>query len=171
MDPKTDDRILDVGFGGGYSLLELAGRVPAGRINGVDYSQAMVDRAKGLVRERRLESLVRVRQGDVAKLPFRARTFDKVLTVNSIYYWPDIAGGFRETSRVLKTGGRIAVGFRSGMSLRPFTWTWERFWLYEPDQMADILRGVGFRIVQVEHSDRWRIPDMVVVVGEKQERQ
>jgi arsenite methyltransferase len=167
LDPRPSDRVLDVGFGGGYSLLELASRLTTGKIVGVDYSRQMVGQAAGLLRQRRLASRARVQWADVADLPFRARTFHRALTVNSIYYWPDIDAGFLEIARVLKPRGRVAVGFRSPMNLRPFTWTWDRFQLYEPEEVASILRRTGFHVVRIEHSDRWRIPDIVVVVGER----
>lgn len=32
LHPQPDDRVLDIGFGGGYSLLALARRVPRGRL-------------------------------------------------------------------------------------------------------------------------------------------
>jgi ubiquinone/menaquinone biosynthesis C-methylase UbiE len=167
LDPCPSDRVLDVGFGGGYSLMALAGRVTTGKVAGVDYSRQMVDQAAGLLRQRRLASRVHVQWGDVADLPFRARTFHRALTVNSLYYWPDIDAGFREIARVLKPRGRVAVGFRSPMNLRPFTWSWDNFQVYEPEEVAGILRRTGFHVVCVEHSDRWRIPDTVVVVGER----
>ena len=167
LDPGPSDRVLDVGFGGGYSLMALAGRVTTGKVAGVDYSRQMVDQAAGLLRQHRLASRVHVQWGDVADLPFRARTFNRAMTVNSIYYWPDIDAGFREIARVLKPRGRVAVGFRSPLNLRPFTWSWDNFQVYEPEEVAGILRRTGFHVVCVEHSDRWRIPDTVVVVGER----
>ena len=42
---KPDDRVLDIGFGGGYSLLALAERIPNGQVVGVDHSRDMVDAA------------------------------------------------------------------------------------------------------------------------------
>ena len=167
LDPRPRDRILDIGFGGGLSLETLAAKAPRARITGVDYSREMVEAAGRMVQAKNLDARVSVEWGDVAKLPFAAASFHKVLTVNSLYYWPDLAACLREIRRVMKPGGRLAAGFRSADSLRPLTHDWEGCWLYEPEQFADIMHGAGFRVRAVEHRDQWRVFDTVVVVGEK----
>ncbi len=167
LDAEPTDRILDIGFGGGHSLVALAASAAGAAIVGVDYSREMVDSAVRMIRDRRLDDRVSVKWGNVAKLPFRAGTFHKVLTVNSLYYWPDLAANLREVGRVMKHGGRIAVGFRSAASLGPLTRDWEGFQLYEPHEFADILRGAGFEVERVEHRDQDQVLDTVVVVGRR----
>lgn len=155
-------RVLDVGYGPGYSLQRLADT--ADRVAGIDFSEDMVAAARKLVAGRRN---VRAEWGDVADLPFRSRAFDRAMTVNAIYYWPDLDAGLREIARVLKPGGRLAVGFRSPLNLLPFTLTWTNFRVYEAATVARAMESVGFRVLRVEHRDWWRIPDTVVVVGER----
>jgi SAM-dependent methyltransferase len=167
LDPRPKDAVLDIGFGGGLSLLALAAKAPQAKVVGVDYSNEMVDAAARLVRDKKLDARVSVKWGDVAKLPFRAGTFHKVLTVNSLYYWPDLIASLREVARVMKPGGRLAAGFRSAASLRPLTRNWEGFWLYEPREFAGIMREAGFEVLRVEHRDQWHVLDTVVVVGQK----
>ena len=167
LDPQPSDTVLDIGFGGGLSLLTLAAKAPRAKIVGVDYSHEMVDAAARLVREKKLDARVSVKWGDVAKLPFRAGTFHKVLTVNSLYYWPELIASLREVARVMKPGGRLAAGFRSATSLGPLTRDWEGFWLYEPREFAAIMREAGFDGLRVEHRDQWQVLDTVVVVGRK----
>lgn len=167
LEPGARDAILDIGFGGGDSLIALAERAPRGKIWGVDYSADMVDAAEARIRRRRLERRVRVQCGNVAKLPFPARAFDRILSVNSVYYWPNIVKSLRETLRVLKPGGRLAAGFRSRESLGPFTRGWEDFRLYDPPEFAGLMRRAGFEVLQVEHRDRWQLQDSVIVVGER----
>ena len=162
LNPKRTDRVLDIGFGPGYSLVSLARR--AGRVVGVDYSRDMVEAARKLAAG---QPNIRVRWGDAACLPFRARTFDCAITVNSIYYWPDLAAGLREIVRVLKPGGKVAIGCRSPLNLLPFTFTWSNFKLYDPEEIAEAMRGAGLRVLRIEHRDKWRIPDTVVVLGRR----
>ncbi|HEY4962923.1 MAG TPA: class I SAM-dependent methyltransferase [Terriglobales bacterium] len=167
---KSDDRVLDIGFGGGYSLLALAERIPNGQVVGVDHSRDMVDAAASLIRARKLQARIRVRWGNVVKLPFAARTFDKVFTVNTIYYWPDLSLGLREITRVLKPGGRLMVGFRSPASLRLVTLAWNNFKRYEPQEVAASMRNVGFRLLRVEHPTLPQTPDNLVLMGEYKTR-
>lgn len=170
LDPQAKDTILDIGFGGGHSLVALAAKAPGAKIVGVDYSREMVDAAARMIHDKRLDERVSVEWGDVAKLPFRAGTFHKVLTVNSLYYWPDLAASLREVARVMKRGGRLAAGFRSAASLGPLTRDWEGFSLYEPRVFARILGAAGFEIARVEHRDQGEVLDTVVVVGQRPRR-
>jgi len=54
---------------------------------------------------------VDLRYGSVEKLPFDDNSFDKALAINSMQVWPDAIGGLQEMRRVLKPGGKIALGF------------------------------------------------------------
>ncbi len=50
-------------------------------------------------------------EASVEKLPFADNAFDKIITVESFYFWPDPAENLKEVYRVLKdkepfTGGR-----------------------------------------------------------------
>jgi len=118
LDLRADDKVLEVGFGPGVAIELLVPRVPAGSVAGIDYSQEMVRQAAArnaaALRERKLD----LRYGSVEQLPYADGTFDKALAINSMQTWPDARAGLREICRVLKPGGRIALGFNgySGQS-------------------------------------------------------
>lgn len=60
LQPRENDRVLDIGFGGGWSLVALAKRVPDSHVVGLDHSRDMVAAAAHLVRERELQRRVRL---------------------------------------------------------------------------------------------------------------
>lgn len=43
---------------------------------------------------------IQVQLGDVSHLPFPETTFDRVFTINTIYFWPDALQGLTEIHRV-----------------------------------------------------------------------
>src|SRR5262249_22971570 len=51
------------------------------------------------------------RLASVEAMPFENGTFDKALAINSMQVWPDAVAGLRETFRVLKPYGSVALGF------------------------------------------------------------
>jgi SAM-dependent methyltransferase len=134
------DRLLDVGFGGGL-LLELARRRGVTRLAGADPSDAVV---RGL-RDRPPRWLagaeLRVQQGRADSLPFADEEFDALASTNTVYFWPDPAAAFREIGRVLRPGGRLALGFSGAAKLRQFDGiTSHGFHLHEND---DLLAAAG----------------------------
>ncbi|MFN7994352.1 MAG: class I SAM-dependent methyltransferase [Bryobacteraceae bacterium] len=167
LDVRPKDHVLDVGFGGGYSLRALAAKAKRGRITGLDYSPDMVSIAATMLARESPETRTSLQCGDAMHLPYADRTFDRILTVNSIYYWSDLLGGLREMARVLKNRGRLAVGFRPTITLRPFTLGWQGFHLYEPEQVAGLMHRSHFRVLRVERTDQWLPLDGVVVVAER----
>lgn len=96
------DNILDLGSGAGWLSRILAKRAPEGRVIGMDISDEMVRHS----RQKSLDygNLVFV-VGGVDDIPWEPNFFEKVISVESAYYWPDPARGIREIFRVLAEGG------------------------------------------------------------------
>ncbi|MBE9168571.1 class I SAM-dependent methyltransferase [Pleurocapsales cyanobacterium LEGE 06147] len=111
LDIQANDKVLEIGFGPGVGIQLLAKLASAGYIAGIDYSEEMVEQATARNREAIEAGLVDLRQGSVESLPFEDNTFDKALAVNSMQVWSDALVGLREIRRVMKVGGRIALGF------------------------------------------------------------
>jgi SAM-dependent methyltransferase len=96
------DNVLDVGCGAGWLSRLLAEQVPEGRVVGMDISDEMVRRArKNYVELAQVMFVV----GGVDEIPWEGNFFDKAISVESSYYWPDPARGLREIFRVLREGG------------------------------------------------------------------
>jgi SAM-dependent methyltransferase len=134
------DSVLEVGFGPGVVVGRLAALASAGRVAGVDPSRVMVRQARARNAAAIRGGRVDLRHGCVDALPFGPGGFDKALAVNSMQVWPDPANGLREIGRVLRPGGRIALGFtpRSGQ---------------RREGLAHLLREAGFaevRLVEVD---------------------
>ena len=109
LDLTPADRVLEIGFGGGVTLPTLIER--AGFVAGIDRSHLMVERAKARYADVVATGRAEFREGTVEALPFEAASFDKICTVNTIYFWRSLEAGFAAIHRVLTPGGRAAVGF------------------------------------------------------------
>jgi ubiquinone/menaquinone biosynthesis C-methylase UbiE len=167
LDLRPGDAVLDIGFGGGQSLVAMAGRVTQGLVAGVDYSPEMVARAGKRIRRLGLDSRVKLCLGDAARLPFRDQSFDRVITANTIYFWPDLGAGLREIARVTKSRGRLAIAMRSRACMARWSFTRHGFTLYEPQEVAAAMTAAGFPAPTIDHRDRGKSVDNVVVLGER----
>ncbi|HEV2764087.1 MAG TPA: methyltransferase domain-containing protein, partial [Pyrinomonadaceae bacterium] len=94
-------RVLEVGSGLGILAAEVARRVPAGEVIGVEYSPEQLARA-----ESRLPNLRFVR-GDAHALEFEDGRFDVVYCRYVLEHLADPARALREMRRVLKPGGKV----------------------------------------------------------------
>lgn len=111
LDVQPHDRVLEIGFGPGVGIELLSGVVSSGHVAGVDVSEEMVEQARLRNVEAIQRGKVELRRGSVEALPFAPETFDKAMAINAMQVWPDAVAGLREIWRVLKPGGRVALGF------------------------------------------------------------
>jgi ubiquinone/menaquinone biosynthesis C-methylase UbiE len=141
LDVRSSDQVLEVGFGPGVGIQLLAAKVLTGRVAGIDRSEEMLKQATARNAVGIEKGRVDVRGGSAESLPFENATFDKALAINSMQVWGDAMAGLREIRRVLKSGGRVALGFT-------------RFSRQPKAGLSDVVTAAGFVGVQVLDVDR-----------------
>jgi arsenite methyltransferase len=111
MDLHTGQRVLDLGCGSGWATRLLARAVMQDSIGdanvvGLDVSNEMVR----LAREASPDlSNLRYVVGSATQIPERDDCFDRVLSVESFYYYPDQGLALDEAFRVMVPGGRLFI--------------------------------------------------------------
>jgi arsenite methyltransferase len=111
MDLRAGERVLDLGCGSGWAtrlLARLVGEGPHGfgQVVGIDISDEMVRHARAASRD--FENVMFV-QGSAAQIPWEENFFDKVLSVESFYYYPDQDRALAELFRVMAPYGRLFI--------------------------------------------------------------
>lgn len=102
-------RVLDLACGAGRTLPWLARAVgPEGQVVGVDYTRAMLERARLRV-ERGGYTNVRLIEADAADLVLPAASFDRVLCAHALSVIPRSRQALHAAVQALKPGGRIVV--------------------------------------------------------------
>jgi SAM-dependent methyltransferase len=142
---RSSDHILEIGFGPGLAIQEMAPHVRKGHITGVDISDVMLRQASQRNAEAIRAGRVELRQASVESLPYPDASFDKSFSSNTFQFWPDQPKNLQEVRRVLKPGGTLAI------VLQPR-------WAKTDDEVraignetADKLTTAGFRQVRVEY--------------------
>jgi len=140
--PGPADRVLEIGFGGGVALRPL---VQSGAfVAGVDRSSTMVQRAQSIYAKAVAAGRADFRQGSVEALPFEVASFGKVLTVNTVYFWPSLEAGFAEIHRVLAAGERLVVGFLPKERMDRMNMPADIFTTRSPDDLIAALTKAKF---------------------------
>lgn len=148
LDLSPTDRVLEIGFGGGVILPALLER--AGFVCGVDRSPDVVQRAKERFADAMKAGRADFRAASVDALPFKTATFEKVCTVNTVYFWSSLDTGFAEIYRVLSPGGRVIVGFLPKEHMDRGNFPADVFTLRAPEDVIAALTKAGFKDVRVQ---------------------
>jgi SAM-dependent methyltransferase len=105
--PRRFEKVLEVGCGTGFFLLNVAQAGYIGQAYATDISEEMVKVCVG--NGKRLGIDVTGRMADAESLPFPDDSFDLVMGHAFLHHIPDLDVAFAEFRRVLKPGGRLII--------------------------------------------------------------
>ena len=97
-------RVLEVSFGTGYLMMQLAGQFET---FGIDYNQRFVTILQGKLAKAGLSA--NVQQGNVERMPYEDGYFDSIVNTMAFTAYPDGEKAMSEMHRVLKPGGKIIM--------------------------------------------------------------
>ena len=144
---RADDRLLDVGCGGGVFLRHVRDTVGC-EVAGVDHSPDMVRVASPLAVLGRAE-----------ELPFADGAFTAVSSLVAFFFFPDPVRALREMRRVLDPGrGRIAIYTTApeakGTPAAPYPLA-TRGHFYSDDELVRLPLEAGFGEARIAHREPW----------------
>jgi SAM-dependent methyltransferase len=144
LDLQREDRILEIGFGTGKLIKEIADITTEGVVEGIDFSQTMLKQACKLNKQHIVNGKVRLKNGECSKLPFDSETFDKLCSINTLYFWKEPKIYFSEMFRVIHYGGKIVIGFRDNEQMSNLNLSEDIFSTYSQDEVVNLLLDAGF---------------------------
>ena len=162
LDVQEGEAVLEIGFGTGYSLVEIARCVGAtGKAYGIDVTPEMVELAKKRLEKEGLAERVELCEGDAREMRYENKWFDTVYMAAALELFdtPDIPRVLAEIKRVLKPAGRLGVtsmpkeGHEDSIILRFYEWIHRAFPRYascRPIYVEDSVSGAGFEIIKAE---------------------
>lgn len=111
MDLRAGQRVLDLGSGSGWATRIMARIVGessenAGQVVGLDVSDEMVRRARAQSRD--FENVMYI-WGSAEHIPWQENFFDRVLSIESFYYYADQDRALAELFRVMAPEGKLFV--------------------------------------------------------------
>ena len=139
---------LDIGCGGGETILNLLKYNKIHHIIGIDYSldavKVAIKKNKDFVKKKKADII----QGDVTALPFPRDFFDIIMAVRSHYFWDDYEKAFAEIYRTLNQGGKMII-FSERYKIQYHMKN------YNTDEsMTRLLTKIGFNNILIENRDK-----------------
>lgn len=174
LNASPAEKILDIGFGTGKSIAELAQSAgDDGRVTGIDISEGMYEITQGRLEQDGLANQVTLCLGDATSLPFEDQVFDAVFSsfTLELFDTPEIPIVLQECRRVLRTGGRMVIVSMAkdevdSLAVRLYEWAHRHFPNYfdcRPIYVSESMMENGFQIVETRKMKMWGLPVDVVL--------
>lgn len=173
------ERVLEIGFGTGHSLVHLAKAVgPLGKVFGIDLSEGMRAQAQARLEKEGLIERVELSCRDAAHLSYAAGAMDAVFMsfTLELFDTPDIPLVLAECKRVLRPGGRIGVVAitkegNEKLAIGAYEWTHQHFPNLldcRPIFVRRALEEAGFLIRDASITKMW-VPVEIVIASNSAE--
>jgi trans-aconitate methyltransferase len=155
---RPTDRVLEIGFGPGIAIEALVARVTDGAVHGIDHSEVMVRMAVRRNAGALAAGRLRLTRASVADVDEALAPLDLILAVNNLGMWPDPPAQLKDLERLLRPGGRIAIG-QQPRTPEADAETARR----AGEEVAGLFAEVGLGDIETRQLDL--DPPMVLVVG------
>jgi ubiquinone/menaquinone biosynthesis C-methylase UbiE len=158
LDLKPASKILDVGCGTGFAVLQLSSTVSEGKVCGIDISSGMIEKAQAKV-PGDLKGKVEFRQASSEDIPYPAGEFDHVICTNSFHHYPNPLRALEEMHRVLRRDGQVVI-LENAPDLSWYAWAWDRILrmiekghvrYYPSSELGEMLHRAGFERVELRY--------------------
>ncbi|MDO5082512.1 MAG: class I SAM-dependent methyltransferase [Arachnia propionica] len=150
LDIHDGSRVLEVGCGNGGLLGHILSLAKGVRYAGVEISADMVEAAQAFNAPFLAAGLAEYVLLDDATegLPFPEDSFDRALSVNTVYFQEDLGCWLGEMRRVLVPSGRLCLTFAERAFMRSLAFTRDGFHLVDGDEVVSVAGAQGWTLLR-----------------------
>jgi ubiquinone/menaquinone biosynthesis C-methylase UbiE len=148
LDASAGDNILEIGMGNGFFVNKIVQKHTSIKYTGADFSEVMIAEANRINAAWINSEQVNFALTDVAAMPFKNESFNKIFTINTIYFWEDAATILTELKRVLQPNGKLLITLRPKRQMINYPFTKYGFHMYSKEEVEQLLIENGFSILK-----------------------
>lgn len=143
---QNNETVLEIGHGNGGHIAQLLSKAENLHYFGADISATIIAEAEKINQDFITKGKVHFQLTDGITLPFDDGLFDKIFTVNTIYFWTNPSKYLNEIKRTLKPKGTSTICFADKTFMKNLPFTPYGFTLYEVKTVKELLEKTGFAI-------------------------
>lgn len=148
MNLQPNDQVLEIGHGSAKHLDKLFDKHETLSYTGLEISELMHQQAKQYHSQALPEMKAQFVLVDGETIPFHTAEFDKIFTVNTLYFWKNPLTFLSEIAAVLKPTGRFCITFAHKDFMQTLPFTQFGFRLYHPKELLVLISQSPFELVE-----------------------
>jgi len=146
---EANDVVLELGHGNGKHITYLLQLQQKITFYGLETSELMYKEAKINTSEF-ADKQAFFHLYDGVKTPFTDDFFDKIFTVNTLYFWEDPVVMLNELYRIIKPNGILAITFAQEEFMKTLPFTQFHFNLYNTEKLMEIIKNTSFAYIDCD---------------------
>jgi ubiquinone/menaquinone biosynthesis C-methylase UbiE len=150
---NTNDNILEIGMGNGFFVKDILENHQTVQYYGCDFSETMVREAIIFNQYYISKKQAQFTRASADHLPYKNESFNKVFTVNTIYFWDETETVLSEIKRVLKTEGLLIISLRPKSVMDNLPVTKYGFKTFSKTDCVELLTRHGFKTINVTEKE------------------
>jgi len=144
---EPNNCILDIGFGNGYLLKKIIRQNIPVKIYGIEISNDMLNKVKLKNIHNIEKGILELYLANINETSFENNLFDKMYTINTIYFWNELNKCFSEIKRILKPNGIFINVIYTKKYLEKILFTKYGFNKYSVEEIEKITKNNGMEII------------------------
>ncbi|MBF4506746.1 class I SAM-dependent methyltransferase [Flavobacterium sp. JLP] len=146
---KEGDSILELGHGNAGHLEFLFEQAQKLKYYGLEMSELMFHEARQINRNfvSQKQAFFSLYDGNI--IPFEEAFFNKIFTVNTIYFWQEPEKLLLEMYSVLKPSGIFCITFAEESFMKQLPFTKFEFELYSTEKVEKLVQKTPFKIIKI----------------------
>lgn len=165
LSPRPGEHILEIGYGPGLGIYQIANSYPGCMISGIDFSELMFQKASKRNKKFIDKGIVHLQFGDALTLEQNDK-FDKIFCVNVIYFWNDLNLAFTKIYDMLRKKGEFLIYMDHMNSLEKAKFLAD-FCKYSVDEVEMKLKNAGFTDIEYTFDTGYFISAKRSVIGDR----
>jgi ubiquinone/menaquinone biosynthesis C-methylase UbiE len=144
---EDNEHILEIGHGNAAHVKSILNKAKNLKYTGIDISETMHKEAQRFNEDIKNQAEFILYEGKI--LPFEEKTFDKIFTVNTVYFWKEPVKFLNEIYRILKDNGTFVLTFAQRNFMESLPFTKYGFILYSISEMEEMVSKSHFKRMKV----------------------
>ncbi len=146
---SNSDKVLEIGLGNGKFVKDVLSNGKGIFYTGVDISDLMIKEARKQNHQLISSGFVDLVLADIEEMPFWDGIFNKICSVNTIYFWKNPLKALREVHRVLATNGLSVIAFRPYVEGKSLNFSQYGFSEYRTEEVRALIQKANFNIIDI----------------------
>lgn len=146
---KDGNTVLEIGHGNCAHLNEVLKQAKNIQFFGLEISETMLNEAKRINSAFSTKNNITFQLYDGENLPFKNNIFDKIFSVNTLYFWKHPIKMLNEIDRVLKKDGVFALTFAQKKLMKSLPFVKDKFTLYDTIDLIPLISKSNLKIKKI----------------------